>query len=251
MPHAAFRHHTAREGFEVVFIGPQRIEGHTAAVEYETPFAVRYAIELDDAWRTRRAEITGQPGTVVLEADGEGHWLVDGERRPDLDGCLDVDLESSAATNAFPVARGATDAPAAYVRAFGLEVMRLEQAYERRRGANLPLRLRHVRRPHRARLRRRRLRARVPGAGDARALIAHTTFTIGVRGARRVGAHGHPSRSRGARRGLRDRHAGPRAAPADRALHLHRHARRARREHVQRRDRRARRHRPLRIPRGI
>jgi len=131
MPHAAFRHHTAREGFEVVFIGDQRIEGHTAAVEYETPFAVRYAIELDDAWRTRRAEITGQPGTVVLEADGDGHWLVDGERRPDLDGCLDVDLESSAATNAFPVARGATDAPAAYVRAFGLEVMRLEQAYER------------------------------------------------------------------------------------------------------------------------
>ena len=125
MPFAAWRHHTAREGFEVVVYEGRRFEGTTTAVEYGQPFVVSYVIELDDAWRTRRAQV----GTRVLEADGAGAWRVDGARAPELDGCLDVDLESSALTNAFPVARGATDAPAAYVRAFDLSVVRLEQTY--------------------------------------------------------------------------------------------------------------------------
>jgi hypothetical protein len=74
---------------------------------------------------------------VVLESDGAGHWQIDGEPAPQLDGCLDVDLESSALTNAFPVHRlglaigEEADAPAAYVRAADLRVERLEQHYER------------------------------------------------------------------------------------------------------------------------
>jgi hypothetical protein len=69
--------------------------------------------------------------------DGAGHWTVDGERAPHLDGCLDVDLEASACTNAFPAHRFAADvdlicdAPAAYVRVGG-EVERLEQTYRPR-----------------------------------------------------------------------------------------------------------------------
>ena len=131
MRFAAWRHHDARDGFEVVFYEGRRFEGTTAAIEYGRPFAVRYVIELDDEWRTRRAEVHGQTGTVVLEGDGDGHWLVDGVPAPHVEGCLDVDLESSALTNAFPVAREAADAPAAYVRAFDLSVQRLEQHYVR------------------------------------------------------------------------------------------------------------------------
>ncbi len=73
----------------------------------------------------------------MLEADGAGHWLVDGEAAPHLDGCLDVDLESSALTNALPVHRMALPvgrraaAPAAYVRAADASVERLEQEYLR------------------------------------------------------------------------------------------------------------------------
>jgi hypothetical protein len=54
-----------------------------------------------------------------------------------LDGCLDVDLESSSLTNAFPVHRlglevgELAEAPAAYVRALDLSVERLEQRYLR------------------------------------------------------------------------------------------------------------------------
>lgn len=142
---AAWRHHDAREGFEVAFFDQQsrrlRVEGHTAAFEDGEGFAVRYAIELDESWHTRFAQISGQSpyGTraVTLEGDGHGTWRVEGRAAPHLDGCLDVDLESSSLTNAFPVHRlrlrpaGEAVAPAVYVRAVKLEVQRLEQHYRR------------------------------------------------------------------------------------------------------------------------
>jgi hypothetical protein len=62
---------------------------------------------------------------------------VNGVAAPQLTGCLDVDLESSAFTNALPVHRLAlsvgqeADAPAAWVRAADLSVERLEQRYAR------------------------------------------------------------------------------------------------------------------------
>jgi hypothetical protein len=77
---------------------------------------------------------------VRLEGDGTGAWQVDGVRAAELAGCLDVDLEASACTNAFPVHRlglevgQRADAPAAYVRAPDLRVERLEQSYARLQG---------------------------------------------------------------------------------------------------------------------
>ena len=140
---AAWQHRGARAGFEVVFFGNREdgclIQGCTAAIEDGTPWAVEYAIELDGAGATRSARISGRsaagPCSALLEADGAGRWLVNGQPAPRLDGCLDVDLESSAMTNALPVRRLAlavaaqASAPAAYVRAAGLAVDRLEQTY--------------------------------------------------------------------------------------------------------------------------
>ena len=142
---AAWQHQGARSGFEVVFFGDGDggwlIQGCTTAVEDGTPWAVEYAIALDDAGVTRGARINGRSAagsrSAVLETDGVGGWLVNGKEAPQLDGCLDVDLESSAMTNALPVRRlglavGARAAvPAAYVRAAGLAVDRLEQSYLR------------------------------------------------------------------------------------------------------------------------
>jgi uncharacterized protein len=142
---AAWRHRDARDGFEVVFLraadGGYRLDGHAAAVEDGEAWAVRYRITLDGAWRTRRARVSGRSASgeheLVVDADGSGGWRVNGTAAPALDGCLDVDLESSACTNAFPVHRlglqvGAeADAPAAYVRALDLSVERLEQRYVR------------------------------------------------------------------------------------------------------------------------
>lgn len=142
---AAWQHRQARTGFEVVYFQPSaggyRIEGCTAALEAGKTWAVEYTIDLDEAGVTRGARIGGRsaagPRSALLEADGAGRWLVDGVPAPYLDGCLDVDLESSAMTNAFPVRRmrlapgTRAAAPAAYVRAIGLAVERLEQSYLR------------------------------------------------------------------------------------------------------------------------
>jgi uncharacterized protein len=142
---AAWHHRGARSGFEVVYFDAHRevcrIEGWTTAIEDGATWAVEYAIEVDAAWATRGARIRGRSAggscSTLLEADGAGHWLIDGEPAPHLDGCLDVDLEASAMTNALPVRRmglpvaAAAAAPAAYVRAVGLAVERLEQTYVR------------------------------------------------------------------------------------------------------------------------
>jgi uncharacterized protein len=142
---AAWQHRETRTGFEVAYFrradDGYRIDGCTTAVENGQAWAVTYAITADSTWTTRRAQITAQsaagPGQVLLEADGAGHWLVDGQAAPHLDGCLDIDLESSAMTNALPVHRmslsagGHATAPAAYVRALDLAAERLEQVYTR------------------------------------------------------------------------------------------------------------------------
>lgn len=144
-PWAAWRHHPERVGFEVVFVqrgsNGYRVHGTTSAVEDGVPLVVEYHIEVDGGWRTRRAEVRNISraghGRVVLESDGAGHWTVDGIPSPWLDGCPDVDVETSCLTNTFPVRRlvlpvGATaTAPAAYVRGEDLNVQRIEQEYTR------------------------------------------------------------------------------------------------------------------------
>jgi hypothetical protein len=141
---AAWRHHDARVGFEVLFARFDaegvRLDGHSTAVEEGVAWGVRYTLVLDPDWRTRSAHVVGRSSLgqheVVLEGDA-GEWLVDGEPAPALSGCPDVDLEASACTNALPVRRLAlevgerAEAPAAYVRAADLRVERLEQWYAR------------------------------------------------------------------------------------------------------------------------
>ena len=142
---AAWQHQGARTGFEVAYFQPagqgRRLDGWTTAIEGGETWAVEYTIELDGTGATRSARLRGRSAagllSVLVQADGEGHWRVDNVPAPHLDGCLDVDLESSALTNALPVRRmklapgASAAAPAAYVRAIGLAVDRLEQTYLR------------------------------------------------------------------------------------------------------------------------
>ena len=151
---AGWQHRGARAGFEVAYFQPAdggyRINGCTTAVEDGQTWVVSYAIRVDETWTTRSARIEGRSAsgvrrTLVEEGSpgspgGPGRpsrWRVDGQPAPHLDGCLDVDLESSAMTNALPVHRMAlstgarASAPAAYVRALDLGVERLDQEYVR------------------------------------------------------------------------------------------------------------------------
>jgi hypothetical protein len=145
-PQAAWRHLGAREGFEVVFLQAEpdgyRFEGHSTAVEEGQPWGIRYILTVDRNWRTRTAHIFGRSmlgeRELRLEGDGAGSWQIDGvPAPPDITGCLDIDLEASAFTNALPVHRlrldvgQRVDAPAIYVRALDLSVERLDQTYAR------------------------------------------------------------------------------------------------------------------------
>lgn len=142
---AAWRHRDTRLGFEVLFVrhdrGCLRLEGYSTAVEEDEAWAIRYDLTVDERWVTRSAHVVARSALNVhevrLEADATGVWQIDGKAAPRLDGCLDVDLEASACTNALPIHRlglsvgGRADAPAAYVRAPILRVERLEQTYAR------------------------------------------------------------------------------------------------------------------------
>lgn len=142
---AAWKHQGARTGFEVAILSSvddgYLLTGCTTAVEEGHLWIVDYTIEVDAGWHARSARVSGRSGTgsraCLLETAGDGRWRVDGLPAPHLEGCLDVDLESSALTNALPVHRfalpigGGSQAPAAYVRALDLRVERLEQHYVR------------------------------------------------------------------------------------------------------------------------
>jgi hypothetical protein len=144
---AAWRHGDSRTGFEASSFERRGrgwfVAGSTTAVQAGAAWWVAYEIELDDSFVTRRAMISARSGTgpssvIVIEGDGLGSWAVDGRPAPGMDGCLDVDLESSAMTNSLPMRRmslavgEAATAPAVYVRVQGLVVERLEQKYTRR-----------------------------------------------------------------------------------------------------------------------
>jgi uncharacterized protein len=142
---ACWQHRGARSGFEVAYFRDVAdgwaVQGTTAAVEEARTWVVTYSIRLDATWVTRSARIMGRTVSgsreTFLQSDGAGRWLINGSAAPHLDGCLDVDLESSAMTNTLPVHRlglpagEQADAPAAYVRALDLSVDRLEQTYRR------------------------------------------------------------------------------------------------------------------------
>jgi hypothetical protein len=147
---AAWRHVDPRCGFEVVIFRAMpsgvRVEGRMVAVEHGIPMSVDFSIDLDEQSRTRAARVSELSSdgrrNVHLKADGAGRWWVDGAEAHDLDGCFDVDLGASAFTNALPIRRlgidvdGLVPAPAAYVRAPGLAVERLEQTYRKLPGLN-------------------------------------------------------------------------------------------------------------------
>ena len=122
--------------------GGYGFSGHTAAVEDGRAWTVRYDIRVDRHWRTSTADVWlwNENGSSrrSLRHDGVGRWTVDGAYVTELDGCMDVDLESSACTNTFPIHRlaphgGRHHAPAAYLRVDG-GVERLEQNYQRAGG---------------------------------------------------------------------------------------------------------------------
>jgi hypothetical protein len=131
----------AYEGFEVVRFATEdedtTLSGTTVGVEQGVAWSIRYVLHVARDWHVRRATVTDHAGNRLEIETGGGSWVVNGERRPELNGCLDLDFEASVVTNTLPVHRlGLSvgqrgESAAAYVRIEGLAVERLDQIYRR------------------------------------------------------------------------------------------------------------------------
>lgn len=70
-----------------------------------------YTLIVDNVWRALEIrlmmeEAPGRMTALHLLASGEGSWTdADGQRIPELDGCIDVDIQWSPLTNTLPIRR--------------------------------------------------------------------------------------------------------------------------------------------------
>lgn len=118
-----------------------RLAGTTVFSFEGTPCTLDYEIVCDTEWRTRTVRVEGWAGTESVRreilVDPAGRWRLDGVERPDLDGCVDVDLEFSPCTNTLPIRRlglavgEASAVKTAWLRFPGLGLELFEQVYTR------------------------------------------------------------------------------------------------------------------------
>ncbi len=117
-----------------------RIAGTVLVKDDERPCALQYEVICDGTWAAREARVTGVMGIervdVHLESAG-GRWRRNGVEQRAVDGCVDVDLAFTPATNTLPIRRLALEvgasAPvvAAWLRFPELDLVTLEQSYRR------------------------------------------------------------------------------------------------------------------------
>ena len=115
-----------------------RAHGRVIMAE-ERLVTVDYELRCDAAFRVTglTISVTESAGgmRLALAADGDGHWEANGHVRPDLDGCIDLDINCTPLTNTLPVRRldwsagQAHDLDVAYVSVPDLSVSRARQRY--------------------------------------------------------------------------------------------------------------------------
>jgi len=110
-----------------------RASGVAVAVIDGAPIHVVYQLTTDTAGAVRRLEVGGPGRSVTLLSDGSGHWT----SRPDLDGCVDVDIAITPLTNTLPIRRlnlavgESANIEVAYVSVPEFAVKRASQRYTR------------------------------------------------------------------------------------------------------------------------
>ena len=121
--------------------GAAILRGTAVFVEEGEPTLVTYEVACNAEWRTSKAHASGSLGSrafdVTLAVDSAGMWTLNGKHISAVDGCIDVDLSFTPATNLLPIRRLAlpvgASAPvrAAWLRFPELTVEVLEQTYHR------------------------------------------------------------------------------------------------------------------------
>ncbi len=84
------------------------LSGWVALPVAGSPGHLEYEVTFSESWTVECADISGWSGTTPMSQRLEhrdGTWTVNGEARPDLEGCGDVDLGWTPLTNLIPIRR--------------------------------------------------------------------------------------------------------------------------------------------------
>ncbi|MCB8820488.1 putative glycolipid-binding domain-containing protein [Microvirga rosea] len=107
-------------------------------------FGLTYKVKVDGYWRTREAHLQMASGRALhLESNGQGLWRANGTERPELQGCLDVDIQASPITNTLPIrrlspkAQETIDVRLCYISIPSLDVSPRDQRYTATRAGQL------------------------------------------------------------------------------------------------------------------
>ena len=121
--------------------GAATLRGTAVFAESGEPTLATYEVMCSAEWRTSSAHASGSIGSrafdLTLDVDSTGRWTLNGKHIRAVDGCVDVDLSFTPATNLLPIRRLAlavgASAPvrAAWLRFPELTVEVLEQKYHR------------------------------------------------------------------------------------------------------------------------
>lgn len=122
--------------------GASRLEGVAAFQHEGVPACLAYEVQCDGEWRTREGVVHGWVGVRPLDfrirRTLDGIWMCNGKTAPHLDGCIDLDLGFTPATNLVQLRRlalqvgQAADVPVAWLDVSVGTVDILHQRYERR-----------------------------------------------------------------------------------------------------------------------
>ena len=130
----------SREDFTLVAgAGAYEMGGTTLIMHDGIRVEIAYRIEVASDWSTRNAtiDIPALARNHRVEVPEPGIWRIDGEHRPDLDGCSDIDLGWTPATNTIPIrrleleGRNAATIRAAWLKWSELEFIATDQTYSR------------------------------------------------------------------------------------------------------------------------
>ena len=117
------------------------LEGTAIFSHEQQPCRLDYQVICDGAWRTLSADVAGWLGhtnvRIQIKTDATQHWWVNEIEQPDLEGCIDIDLNFSPSTNLLPIRRlnlaigESAEVKAAWLRFPGFRLELLPQQYRR------------------------------------------------------------------------------------------------------------------------
>jgi len=86
--------------------GGLAISGVVVGQENGAKFGLHYRLKVDSTWRTRAVHLQTTTGRILdLESNGQGSWAENGKHQPELQGCIDVDIQATPLTNTLPIRR--------------------------------------------------------------------------------------------------------------------------------------------------